>query len=260
MENSSRAFLYGESVFTTMRMISGEVKDWDLHFDRLKRGADFVFGPIEAWKWTPFRLMIEDKLKSKSGTKALRITVFAKGDLGLRPLEARIEDLEVEIQERPLPETNGEPKKLRTLHRPGKPNFWPSFLKSGNYLETILSQKYVLNPGEDDLLFCDETGLIQESSMANIFIVRGDHLLTPRLGPNVMEGTMRGKILDKAPLFFKKISEENILWNENFKADGVFLSNALRGMFLVDRIDRFEISYSNDFLKAFHELNALVMK
>jgi len=240
-------------------MISGEVKDWDLHFDRLKRGADFIFGPIEDWKWTPFKLMLEEKLKKFSGTKALRVTIFAKGDSGLRPMMVNVEELEVEILERPLPGDHS-PRKLRTLHRPGEPHFWPSFLKSGNYLETLLSQKYVMNPGDDDLLFCDETGVIQESSMANIFIVKGRDLFTPRLGPNVLEGIMRGKILEKAPLFFDKVFEENILWNDSFQADGVFLSNSLRGVFLVDRIDQFEISYSEDFLKLFQELKGLVLK
>lgn len=260
MDNSSRAFLYGESVFTTMRMISGEVKDWDLHFDRLKRGIDFVFGPIDDSLWLPFKLMIEEKTKRLSGSKALRVTVFARGDIGFKPLKANLEELEVVITERPLPDLDLRPRRLKSVRRPGRPNFWPSFLKAGSYLETLLTQKYMLNSGDDDLLFCDESGNIEESSVANIFIVQGTTLITPALGPNVLEGITRKKVLDVAPLFFDKTSEESISLNEKFHADGIFLSNSIRGIFLVDRIDDFEISYSEKFLKTFNELREMVLR
>ncbi len=46
IESQNRAFMYGESVFTTMRMINGEMKDWSLHFDRMRRGDEFVYGPF----------------------------------------------------------------------------------------------------------------------------------------------------------------------------------------------------------------------
>src|SRR5258706_2598985 len=37
-----RAFLYGDGLFETMRIFNGKPFRWEQHFDRLKRGAEFL--------------------------------------------------------------------------------------------------------------------------------------------------------------------------------------------------------------------------
>ena len=247
MDNSNRALLYGEAVFTTMRMIAGSVKEWDSHFQRLKQGIDFVYGPIESWHWSPFRLSLEEKLKSFTGNQVLRVAIRLKELHPSASMALTVDNLVVEITTREIPKENRFPIKLRSIKQSARPDYWPSFLKSANSLE-------------DDLLFLNEEGLIQESSIANIFIIREGKLLTPKLGANVLDGIMRRKVLKIASNFFKEVHEVDILFNESFTADAIFLTNSVRGPFLVDRIDQFAISYPNDFLKKFADIKELVMR
>ena len=252
----NRAFMYGESVFTTMRMISGEVRDWDLHFDRLRKGVEFVYGPFtDGDGWTAIlKNLLEAKYQSLTGDQVIRLTVFREQSRGLvKPGMISVCDLSFNASATPFDSNRIENKmiKLRTCPAPRRPLWWPSYLKAGSYLETILSQKMYLKDTDDDLLFLAQDDTVLESSVANIFIVRHDKIYTAPLGPNVLDGVMRKKILLHAQEFFKGIEESSSTMAQVMKADAVFGSNSVRGLFLVDRIDDYEISYHQDFLDKF---------
>ena len=252
----NRAFMYGESVFTTMKMIAGEVKDWDLHFERLRKGVEFVYGPFtEGESWSAiFKNLLEAKYRPFTGDRVIRLTVFREQSRGLLPSGMiSVCDLSFHVSAEVFDSTRVENKriKLRTCPAPRRPLWWPSYLKAGNYLETILSQKMYLKTDDDDLLFTAPDDTILESSVANIFVVRHDKIYTAPLGPNVLDGVMRRKIIIHAPEYFKSIEEFSSTTDQVKKADAVFGSNSVRGLFLVDRIDDNEISYSQDFLDKF---------
>jgi branched-subunit amino acid aminotransferase/4-amino-4-deoxychorismate lyase len=150
--------------------------------------------------------------------------------------------------------------KLRTCPVNKKQHWWPSYLKAGNYLETILSQKRYMRPGDDDVLFLSEEDTVLESSVANIFIVRHDKIYTPPPGPNVLEGIMRKKLLAVALDYFVDFEETATTFEQLMRADAVIGSNSVRGIFLVDRIDDHEIAYKEDFLIKFHNLRDKIFK
>src|SRR5947207_3362627 len=85
IETMNRAFMYGESVFTTMRLKDGSLQDWDLHLDRLKRGVEFVYGPFtEGEEWSmQFQTRLEAKCALETGDKVIRVTVYREQARGL---------------------------------------------------------------------------------------------------------------------------------------------------------------------------------
>jgi 4-amino-4-deoxychorismate lyase len=264
IDQLNRAFMYGESVFTTLRVLNGIPQDWNLHFDRLRKGVEFMYGPFtDGDDWvTLFRNRVETKFSNLNGDKVLRITVYRDAVRGLlRGSLVSISDIKIHFLETPFtPERiTGKPLKLRTCSVSMRPSWWPSYLKAGNYLETILSQKVYLKPEDDDLLFLSPDELVLESSVANIFIVRHDKLYTPPLGPNVLDGVMRKKVIQAAPDHFANVEESSTTREQLIKADAVFGSNSVRGLFLVDRIDDYEISYSQEFMDKFEKLKSAVM-
>jgi branched-subunit amino acid aminotransferase/4-amino-4-deoxychorismate lyase len=259
MESLNRAFMYGESVFTTMRLKNGVMQDWDLHFDRLRRGVEFVYGPFtEKDEWiTLFKNRLENKFQDLEGEKVVRLTVYREGERGLiRAGMMSVNDLKIHLSLSAFDKSRFEDKslKLRTCPVNKRPLWWPSYLKSGNYLETILCQKLHMRPGDDDVLFLAQDDSVLESSIANIFVVRRNKLYTAPTGPNVLEGVMRKKVLDVALEYFEDFSETETSMEQLIKADAVFGSNSVRGLFLVDRIDDYEITYTEEILDKFKML------
>lgn len=264
-ESINRAFMYGESVFTTMRMIRGEIQDWGFHFDRLKQGVEFVYGPFtEAGEWAILlKNCLEDRLENESGDRIIRLTIYLEGTRGvLRSSLVSINDLQIHLAASAFEATRFEGKhlKLRTCKASEKPQWWPSFLKAGNYLETILSQKMNLKDDDDDLLFLSESGTVLESSIANIFILRHNTLYTAPAGPQVLAGVMRRKILSCAHEVFESCKESETTLSQLKKADAVFGSNSVRGLFLIERIDDYQFVFSQDVLEKFEALRSRVLR
>ncbi len=258
-ESVNRAFMYGESVFTTMRLVDGHVRAWDCHFDRLKKSVEFVYGPfIEGEGWhTYLRDRLETRLEAEDGDKIIRLTLYREHDRGLQAHGLfSVLDLRVHVAHFLYDPARFEGKRfhLRTVPALSRPSWWPSYLKVGNYLETILSQRKFMGPDDDDILFVSHDEIVLESSVANIFICRHDKLYTAPAGPLVLEGVMRKRVLAKAHESFSSVQENETTMKEILKADGVFGTNCIRGLFLVTRIDDHEIIPSPDFLERFDKL------
>jgi branched-subunit amino acid aminotransferase/4-amino-4-deoxychorismate lyase len=258
-ESINRAFMYGESVFTTMRLVDGRARDWEFHFDRLKKSAEFVYGPfIEGEHWHTFlRDRLETRLDAEEGDKVMRLTLYREHERGLH-LHGLISvmDLRLHVDISPYDPLKYEGKRfqLRSVRMPSRPAWWPSYLKTGNYLETILIQKKNLGPEDDDVLFISNDDTVLETSIANVFVMKDGKLFTPPVGPHVLDGIMRRRVLEAAPGTFTSIQESEISLKEIFKAEGVFGTNSLRGLFLVSRIDDHEIGTSQGFLEAIEKL------
>lgn len=258
----NRAFMYGESVFTTMRMINGQLRDWEYHFERLRDGVDFLYGPFtDEADWSLLlKNRLEERCHSESGDRLIRLTVYREQERGLvRTGLVSIGSLKISLTSSPFNQIRASGSlKLRTCAAPMRPHWWPSYLKAGNYLETILAQKMAMKPGDDDVLFLSPQDTVLESSVANIFVVRHNKLYTAPLGPNVLAGVMRRKVIEASHFYFDHCTESASSMEQLYQADAVFGTNCVRGPFLIERIDDREISYSKEFLANFENLRKRV--
>jgi branched-subunit amino acid aminotransferase/4-amino-4-deoxychorismate lyase len=258
-ESVNRAFMYGESVFTTMRLVNGKVRDWELHFDRLKKSAEYVYGPFkEGDSWHTFlRDRLETRLDTEEGDKIIRLSLYREQERGLHVHGLiSVLDLRLHVDATPYDSERWEGKRfsLRTVNAPSRPVWWPSFLKCGSYLETILTQKKFMSPEDDDILYMSHDDTVLETSIANVFICRHNKLFTAPLGPHVLDGVMRRRVLEVAPEMFASVQETETHVKELLKADGVFGTNSVRGLFLIERIDDHEIQNTPEFLEGFERL------
>lgn len=244
--------MYGESVFATMRMSDSQVLDWDLHFDRLKRGVSFLFGPFSQGDHfaEDLRERLENCWQREQGDKVLRLTLFRDQERRglIRSGHSSVSDLRLHLKASPWDpdRSNDQPMNLRTCAAPQRPDWWPGYLKAGNYLETILAQKLFLKPGDDDLLFLSPSDTVTESSVANIFIVKNNKLFTAPSGPMVLEGVMRKKVIQLHDEYFSDCMEDASTLDQLYRSDAVFATNSLRGLMLVGKVDDQEIQVSSD--------------
>jgi branched-subunit amino acid aminotransferase/4-amino-4-deoxychorismate lyase len=262
-ESLNRAFLYGESVFTTLKMENGELKHWDLHFDRLKKGIEFMFGPfLDQDNWVPvFKNRLESTIQHEEGEKVVRWTVYRHQARGLRKLNLiSTSDLKIHASVRTFEpdRTVGRSVRLRSCPAPMKPHWWPEYLKAGSYLDTILAQRFYLKENDDDVLFLSPNDTLLESSVANIFVVRHNKLYTAPTGPNVLDGVMRKRVIEVAAEIFEDVVEVATDMEQALKADAIFATNSVRGIFMVQALDDHEFNPDPELVKKINSLRAHV--
>jgi len=77
--------------------------------------------------------------------------------------------------------------------------------------------------GTDEVIFVNERGEITEGARSNIFIKRGDALLTPPLAAGVLDGRLRAELIADGK------AREAVLTVDDLKGE-VWFGNSLRGL------------------------------
>lgn len=80
--------------------------------------------------------------------------------------------------------------------------------------------------GYSDILFLNLYGEVTEGAISNVFIEKDGRFYTPPLDSGVLPGAYRRHLLETRP----DIEEKKIYMNDLKAADGVYLSNAVRGL------------------------------
>jgi D-alanine transaminase/branched-chain amino acid aminotransferase len=106
-------------------------------------------------------------------------------------------------------------------------------IKTTNYLTPILNIPRMRAMSADDVLYYNEESIL-ESSRSNIFIIKGNTLITPK--DNILYGISRKHILQRASKLFQ-IEERRIPLAELFTADEVFISSSTKRVVPITSID-----------------------
>jgi branched-subunit amino acid aminotransferase/4-amino-4-deoxychorismate lyase len=77
--------------------------------------------------------------------------------------------------------------------------------------------------GTDEVIFCNERGELTEGARSNIFVRRGDRLLTPPLTAGVLDGRLRAELIAQGK------AREATLTPADLNGE-VWFGNSLRGL------------------------------
>jgi branched-subunit amino acid aminotransferase/4-amino-4-deoxychorismate lyase len=220
-------FLYGEGIYETLRTVHGEILNLSGHLARLKRSADYVGIPL------PSRTTLERWLQGtvkRAQTfythHALRIRLTVSG--GLHDFDADPKKPTVLITVRPLEEVHEEQRMhgltgvTYSIERP-----FP-VAKTTNMVPTLMARRYMRKKKAYEVLFVDHRGYVTEGSVSNVFLVQNGRLVTPKFF--LLAGTTRERIFKLAPKMGWKIHEKDVLLEELYAAEEVFICNAPRGV------------------------------
>lgn len=100
---------------------------------------------------------------------------------------------------------------------------------AGHYVNSYLAAMEAKKAGADDALLLDHKGNVAETSIANVFFVKGESIFTPRLG-SIFPGLTRDCIIDfcenfRPPKFGKmQIEQRDISLEEAMSADAMFVT------------------------------------
>jgi branched-chain amino acid aminotransferase len=112
-----------------------------------------------------------------------------------------------------------------------------AFIKSLNYLDSILSRAEAAEAGVDDALLLNTRGCVACASSSNVFGVTARGLLTPNLASGVLAGVTRGLVLEQARSLGLCVEEGELTLRRLFASREVFLTNAVMGLMPVVEID-----------------------
>jgi len=115
-------------------------------------------------------------------------------------------------------------------------------LKHLNRLEQVLGRSEWRNPQIAEGLMQDSKGRVIGGTMSNLFLVSGSRLLTPRIDTCGVAGTVRDLVLRAAGSFSIEVLEKDIVPADLAGADGIFLTNALIGVWPIRRIGEWEMA------------------
>ena len=93
----------------------------------------------------------------------------------------------------------------------------------GNYVNSAFSKSEAMLNGHDEAIVLTEAGKVSEGSAENLFLLRGDTLITPGANDDILEGITRAAVIEIAREFGMKVVERSIDRSELYIGDELFL-------------------------------------
>jgi branched-subunit amino acid aminotransferase/4-amino-4-deoxychorismate lyase len=111
-------------------------------------------------------------------------------------------------------------------------------IKALSYLDNVLARREAEASGVDEALMLNTAGHLACASAANLFLLRGETLLTPDPESGVLPGTVRGLVLARlASQMGLTAVERPVRPEELAAADEAFLTSALLGVMPLTEVD-----------------------
>ncbi len=237
-----RGFLYGDSVFESLRSYQGTLFALDEHLARLKRSAERVAIALPVSLDTLRSEMRHALRVHGSPDSYLRLTL-TRGmgrSLGLDP-ELALEPLRVLlVTALTLPPAEIYEHGISAItYRAERPSDAAGVAdaKIGNYLLAVLAMRAARALGAREALIEDSHGHILEGTSCNVFAVFAGKLVTPPESAAILPGITRGHVLELARAAGMKVELRAIAKPELGSAQEVFVCSSIRELVPVVSID-----------------------
>ncbi len=234
-------FLYGDGVFEGIRVYDGNVFRLKEHLDRLYDSAKSIMLVIPQTKEEMTNLIIKTLQKNKLRNAYIRLVISrGVGNLGLDPSSCSSPQIVVIAEELAL-----FPKELydsgleivTVATRRNRSDVLSPKVKSLNYLNNVLVKIEASLAGVSEALMLNDQGYVAEGSADNVFIVKGNKLLTPPGYVGALEGITRNAIIDIAQELGFIVKEEPFTRHDVYVADEVFLTGTAAEVIAVVKVD-----------------------
>lgn len=188
----------------TMRFEPGAgISYLDLHIARLGASAaalDFVFDANR------LRASLTQELEHATQSHTVRVLLAKRGDLSIeRGAPRKFTNDVVDAALLPMPVARTD---FRLRHKTTHRAFYDDARKAA---------------GVEEVVFFDADGFVTEGSFTNVFVERGDLLLTPPLTRGLLPGVLRAALLAAGRAREADVHADDL-------RDGFFIGNAARGL------------------------------
>ena len=245
---TDRGFLYGDSVFETLRTYRGVPFALDRHLGRLSRSA--ALAHIELPLPLPaLAVEVNDAIALAGNAESyVRVMVTrGSGELGLDPglagaptrvvIVTPLEPPPLSVYERGI-------AAVTFAARRSSEGTEAVGAKIGNYLVSVLGMRKARAAGAAEALIVDGAGHVVEGATSNVFFVSGGALMTPPEDDGILPGITRAVALDVAADLRIPVTFRSPPVDELPRFDEVFISSSIRELVAVVSIDGADVGAS----------------
>ena len=254
-----RGFLYGDSVFETVRTYGGEPFALAEHLARLERSAARVAiaMPLSA---ADFGAEIRRAVRAAQNPESFARAMLTRGSgpVGLDPALAGAPLRVIFVEPlTPLPAAfyrDGIAVVTVRTERASDAAQGARGAKVGNYLASLLALKEAKERGAQEALILDAAGRVVEGTTSNVFVVRDGEITTPPEQAGILLGITRAHLIEldselghpvtmgsqatpnpgllRSPVRLAELTPADLA-----SADEVFITSTLREVLPVVRVD-----------------------
>lgn len=236
-----QGFLFGASVYETVRTYDGEPFLFARHLKRLRESASELGIDIDESDETLTRRLEETLDAAGNAESSVRVVVSAGvGAIDYREGAAKKPTIVIVV--RPLqayPESlyrEGETASFVSIMRASRGSLSPR-IKSSNLLNNLMALRQAHQRGAYEALMLNPDGEVCEGSMSNVFIVVNGTIATPPISAGILEGITRELVLSIAHEGRLRLEERTILPDELLGADEVFITASSRQVVPIVKVD-----------------------
>ena len=237
---ANRGLRYGDGLFETMKMLDGSIIQQQEHFERLWKGMD-VLQFEKPGLFTKGHLIsaIKKLAQKNQHEKAARIRLnIFRGDGGLYDAVNNIPNYIIETWH--LQENSGQWNSnglvVGIYEDVKKSCDILSNIKHNNYLPYVLAALKAKKEKWNDAIIINQFGRIADSTIANIFLIKDEKIITPALTEGCVAGIMRKSLINHLNQYNFKCYESEVEVDDILKADEVFFTNSIYNIRWVQRI------------------------
>ncbi|MGV7107283.1 aminotransferase class IV [Flavobacterium sp. U410] len=259
--DNNRGFLFGDSVFETVRVVDGKILFAEEHYFRLMASMRICRMEI------PMEFTLEyfeneilkliQKLAASFAYRA-RFSVFRKGDGFYLPKTNEVDFL-ITVQSlasRMYQFDKNETYEVEIYKDAHITKQLFSTLKTNNKMIHVAGSIFANENGYANCLLVNDEKNIVEALQSNVFMLMGNQLITPPIADGCLNGIMRKNVLKVvAKMTDIQMVEKSISPFDLQKADEIFLTNVITGIQPVAQYRK--KTFKNDFAKkVLAQLNA----
>jgi branched-chain amino acid aminotransferase len=244
--------MLGDGVFETLAVRGGKPIWPEPHLARMKDAAAALGLPFDE---SAIRAALKEVLhKTAHASEVLRITL-TRGPTG-RGLALDGDRPSLILSFNPL-DLSKLPVAVRlaTSSIRRNPSAPSSNYKTLSYVDAISAAREVRVHAEDALML-NTRDAVASTTIANIFLLKGNFLVTPSQNQGILSGIARAMLIRGATELGLTVQDRAVAADELFPADAVFLTNSLRLATRVSSIDGKACGTRDiSFINAFFERN-----
>lgn len=230
-------FLYGDSLFETIKARHHQFLLLDQHLERIEQAAQLLEIPCRRTQIASTCAQLAERLTTPASR--IRLTLSRGSYQGLvRPASDQGWFL---LTAAPYEEIDDHTRNqgisccLAPNQRVNSFSHLPQ-LKHGNYADCLYARHHARRQQADEALFVDHSDNLLEGATSNLFAVIDNQLVTPPLGHLVLNGIMRKQVIESAHELGVPCIEHPLPLAEAINATEVFICNSLIDLLPVNSI------------------------
>ncbi|MGM0541109.1 MAG: aminodeoxychorismate lyase [Pseudomonadota bacterium] len=256
-----RGLQYGDGFFSTLLVTGNLLLNWPGHWRRVQNAAHRLQFPVidEQELFTQVKQAVAVFNYTKSSVESNKVVkvIFTRGVGGIgyqvpetpqitTILQVTLAPIQIEHETGSHLPIFSQPQAIELGVCETLASIQPQLagLKHLNRLENVLARSEIVRKGLTEGVMLNAYQQVIGGTQSNLFLIKGQNLITPQLTDSGVEGTTRYQLsllADHLNLVWK---ESTLFIEDLMEADGLFLANAVRGIMPVNLFNQKRFSNS----------------